>query len=296
MGLRERLMSRVGGSVRRAGKRLVERIIGEGAPPGTQPSDAGPAHAARTSAWPPAVLGEHGLAAEPPPHPADLAEAGEIVSRDADFAVGTWEIDEDVQTAPSGSDGRADPPAQEPVAARAPEHEPPPPKTLAGSVAQQEWLPMPPPRPQPVEVDAPPAIPDHDVPVDASPPAQATPDTISQAKAPVDVVELTPEQRQALEAQLVDTLKTVYDPEIPVDIYELGLIYGVTVQADGTAEIQMTLTSPNCPAAQSMPSEVEVKTGAVEGIRQSNVEIVWEPPWGPEKMSEAARLELNIDF
>ncbi|WP_428246041.1 SUF system Fe-S cluster assembly protein [Ferrovibrio sp.] len=95
--------------------------------------------------------------------------------------------------------------------------------------------------------------------------------------------------------QVIEALKTVYDPEIPVNIFELGLIYKVDVNDDtNDVAIEMTLTSPNCPAAQSMPGEVEVKAREVEGVGEVTVEIVWEPPWTQENMSEAARLELGM--
>ena len=94
--------------------------------------------------------------------------------------------------------------------------------------------------------------------------------------------------------RIVAVLKTVYDPEIPVDIYELGLIYGVDVSAEQDVTVRMTLTSPNCPAAQSMPAEVETKVGAIPGVRAAAVDVVFEPPWTPDLMSEEAKLELNI--
>ena len=98
-----------------------------------------------------------------------------------------------------------------------------------------------------------------------------------------------------MEARIIAALKTVYDPEIPVDIYELGLIYGLDVDPLGNhAEIQMTLTAPGCPVAGSMPEWVEnaVRHGA--GVESVNVELVWEPPWTPELMSMRAKLELNM--
>ena len=99
---------------------------------------------------------------------------------------------------------------------------------------------------------------------------------------------------QALKAQIIEILRTCYDPEIPVDIYELGLIYDVDVDAAGGARIQMTLTSPACPVAGSLPSEVESRIEAVDGVTNASVELVWDPPWTPERMSEAARLQLNL--
>ena len=98
-----------------------------------------------------------------------------------------------------------------------------------------------------------------------------------------------------IEADVVATLKTCYDPEIPVDIYELGLIYDVGVDEGGSAEIRMTLPSPMCPVAESLPPEVEAKARGVEGVTDVKLDLVWEPPWNPGMMSEAARLELGME-
>jgi len=97
-----------------------------------------------------------------------------------------------------------------------------------------------------------------------------------------------------LQARIVEALKTIYDPEIPVDIYELGLIYDVAVTADGDAVVSMTLTTPNCPVAESMPAEVELRVLSVPGVRDAEVKLVWDPPWDPGKMSDEARLELGM--
>lgn len=94
--------------------------------------------------------------------------------------------------------------------------------------------------------------------------------------------------------QVVEALKTVYDPEIPVNIYELGLIYTVDVSTNNDVLVEMTLTSANCPAAQSMPAEIETKVRGIEGVGEVTVEVVWDPPWTQEHMSEAARLELGM--
>ena len=99
---------------------------------------------------------------------------------------------------------------------------------------------------------------------------------------------------KSLEEQIVATLKTIYDPEIPVNIYELGLVYEVRVDPSGEAHIKMTLTAPNCPAAQSLPEEVRRKSELVEGVTTAHVEIVFDPQWTPEKMNDSAKLILNI--
>lgn len=93
---------------------------------------------------------------------------------------------------------------------------------------------------------------------------------------------------------VVDALKEIFDPEIPVNIYDLGLIYGVDVSPDADVTISMTLTTPNCPVAESMPAEVELRAGAVPGVRDAEVILVWDPPWDPAKMSDEARLELGM--
>jgi FeS assembly SUF system protein len=97
-----------------------------------------------------------------------------------------------------------------------------------------------------------------------------------------------------LEEKIVEVLKTCYDPEIPVDIYELGLIYGIKVGPEGEVDIDMTLTSPACPAAGSLPPEVERKVADLDGVRTVKVNVVWDPVWTPEKMTEAARLQLGM--
>ena len=103
-----------------------------------------------------------------------------------------------------------------------------------------------------------------------------------------------PEALQSVGEQVIQQLKTVYDPEIPVDIFELGLIYRVAIQDDGATHIKMTLTSPMCPAAEELPPEVETKARSVEGITSVTLDLVWDPPWSPAMMSEAARLELGM--
>ena len=97
-----------------------------------------------------------------------------------------------------------------------------------------------------------------------------------------------------LKERMVEVLQSIYDPEIPVSIYEMGLIYDLQVDAVGAAKIQMTLTSPACPVAGSLPGEVETKIRGIPGITQCTVDLVWDPPWNPTLMSEAARLQLNL--
>ena len=99
---------------------------------------------------------------------------------------------------------------------------------------------------------------------------------------------------QTIEERITSAISTVYDPEIPVNIYELGLIYGVEVREDGHVDVKMTLTSPSCPAAGILPGEVEMKVKGVEGVTSAEVEIVWDPVWNPSMMSEAAQLELGM--
>jgi FeS assembly SUF system protein len=97
-----------------------------------------------------------------------------------------------------------------------------------------------------------------------------------------------------IEAQVLEALRTCFDPEIPVNIYDLGLIYDVKVSPEGAVGIQMTLTSPHCPAVQSLPAEVESKIKAVPGVTDAKIDLVWDPPWDQDKMSEAARLQLGM--
>ena len=99
---------------------------------------------------------------------------------------------------------------------------------------------------------------------------------------------------QELGEKIVKVLKTIYDPEIPVDIYELGLIYDVFVNEDFDAKVLMTLTSPNCPVAESLPAEVEQKVKSIKGINQVEVEMTFDPPWTKDLMSEEAKLELGF--
>ena len=141
--------------------------------------------------------------------------------------------------------------------------------------------------------------------VNAPPRARVTPETpaetfgrkrdyltgfLSGETKPVDEVPAN----EDLKNNVIDALKSIYDPEIPVDIYELGLIYDVVISEDGDAVVTMTLTTPHCPVAESLPNEVELRVLSVPGIRDSEVKLVWDPPWAPSKMSDEARLELGM--
>jgi FeS assembly SUF system protein len=114
---------------------------------------------------------------------------------------------------------------------------------------------------------------------------------------PIDLSGPIPDLKPAadLKERVLEVLQTCYDPEIPVNIYELGLVYAVDVdEPAGDVKVRMTLTSPACPVAGSLPPEVEAKIRTVPGVTKVSVEVVWEPPWTPEKMSDAAKLQLNM--
>ena len=105
---------------------------------------------------------------------------------------------------------------------------------------------------------------------------------------------LKSEQQLALEREVIKVLMTVYDPEIPVDIYQLGLVYDIDIDAENNVHVRMTLTAPGCPVAGTLPPAVEQKINAIEGVNAATVELVWEPQWTKEMMSEAAQLELGL--
>lgn len=122
----------------------------------------------------------------------------------------------------------------------------------------------------------------------SAPQETATPGDVDVSPPPA------PAASGGLRDRVIEVLKTVYDPEIPVDIYELGLIYEVDIRKDQDVYIQMTLTTPMCPVAETLPPEVENKVRSVAGIENVELELVWDPPWNPEMMSEAAKLTLNF--
>lgn len=124
----------------------------------------------------------------------------------------------------------------------------------------------------------------------APPPAAETPAPTGETGGLVT----DPAKTEALTPGILDAIRTVFDPEIPVNIYELGLIYDVFVDAAGVAGVRMTLTAPGCPAAQSLPVEVARKVREVPGVTDAKVEVVWEPAWTKDRMSDAARLQLGL--
>lgn len=116
----------------------------------------------------------------------------------------------------------------------------------------------------------------------------------SDSSPPAPAIERDPLKTLELKPKIIEQMSTVYDPEIPVNIYELGLIYDIAVDANGLAVIQMTLTAPGCPAAGTLPAEVQGKVHAIDGVSEARVDLVWEPPWDKDRMSEAAKLQLGI--
>ena len=103
-----------------------------------------------------------------------------------------------------------------------------------------------------------------------------------------------PIDEEKVKSSIIDVLKNTYDPEIPVNVYDLGLIYEVNVDKEGEAYVRMTLTSPNCPVAETMPPEIQQKIAEIEGVENAVLEVVWDPPWTKDMMTEAAKLELNL--
>ncbi len=140
--------------------------------------------------------------------------------------------------------------------------------------------------------------------VEAPPKARVVMETDSNAERKRDYLEGFLAQKPQADAAgepggavyegIIEALKDIYDPEIPVNIYDLGLIYGVDVSDNGHAVVTMTLTTPNCPVAESMPMEVEMRVGAVPGVGVAEVNLVWDPAWDPQKMSDEAKLELGM--
>src|SRR5262249_50932000 len=124
------------------------------------------------------------------------------------------------------------------------------------------------------------------------PPADETAAPPPEDAAAAPAGSLTPEQMEELEEKVIAALCTCFDPEIPINIYELGLIYDIVVEPNGAVGIRMTLTSPGCPVAGSLPGEVQAKVKAVPGVTSAKVDVVWDPPWHKDLMSDAAKLQL----
>ncbi len=135
----------------------------------------------------------------------------------------------------------------------------------------------------------------HEADVRLSAPAEAPAAAETPAAKPPLAEPLTREQVVALNDRIVAALHTVFDPEIPVNIYELGLIYEIAIAPAGTVDIKMTLTSPACPVAGTLPGEVQRKVLPLENVTAATVDVVWDPPWDKSRMSEAAKLQLGID-
>jgi len=128
----------------------------------------------------------------------------------------------------------------------------------------------------------------------ATEPARPTPPSIADGGTPVEGSKLSAEQLEQMTADIVGALKTVYDPEIPSDIYELGLIYKIDIDDDRNVEVDMTLTAPGCPVAGEMPVWVENAIASVDGVGQVTVNLTFDPPWDQSRMSDEARLALNM--
>ena len=125
--------------------------------------------------------------------------------------------------------------------------------------------------------------------------AKSAPDAGPAADSTMNPAGALGSPRPDLREEVVEVLQRIFDPEIPVNIYDLGLVYGIDVSEGGAVEVKMTLTSPSCPVAETLPPEVEQKVRLVEGVTSSKVNLVWEPPWGKHLLSEAARLQLGMD-
>ena len=132
------------------------------------------------------------------------------------------------------------------------------------------------------------------LPVIQNPTAATAATTSSAAAMQTAAMTSDPERKAALEPRIIEALSTVFDPEIPVNIYELGLIYDIIVDQSSAVGVRMTLTAPACPAAQSLPIEVRNKIAQISGVTDVKVDIVWDPPWDRDRMSDAAKLQLGM--
>lgn len=156
---------------------------------------------------------------------------------------------------------------------------------------------------QPEEAETPPAPVDTPAPVTPEPAEQQVkqeetkPEELACIESPAKPADAAPSEpidKEELKNRIIDMVKTIFDPEIPVNVYDIGLIYKIEPQDDGLVEMVMTLTSPNCPAAGILPGEVESKARSVDGVRDVDFELTFDPPWNPEMMSEGAKLELGM--
>jgi FeS assembly SUF system protein len=120
------------------------------------------------------------------------------------------------------------------------------------------------------------------------------PDQNLTPESPAPATPPTPEPAKTLKDQVIDSLREVYDPEVPVNIYDLGLIYDILIDPTNKVEVKMTLTSPACPVAQSLPLEVRAAVSRILDVSSCEVDLVWDPPWGPAKMTDAAKLRLGL--
>ena len=173
-------------------------------------------------------------------------------------------------------------------ASPAPRGQPVIPPHLDGSAPPPQASPLP---PLPVP-DGPPASSMFDTSALTGPGSEEPAAASSSTSAPP--IEPDPVRTLELKPQIVEQLSSVFDPEIPVNIYELGLIYDIAVDKQGLAVIQMTLTAPGCPAAVTLPAEVQGKVNGIDGVSDARVDLVWEPPWDKDRMSDAAKLQLGI--
>jgi FeS assembly SUF system protein len=135
----------------------------------------------------------------------------------------------------------------------------------------------------------------HPLPVENEHPGVPAPVTAPLPAKPPLAQQLTPEQIEDVKNRIIEALHKCFDPEIPVNIYELGLIYEITIAPTGAVDVQMTLTSPGCPVAGTLPGDVQRRILPLDNVTAAKVDVVWDPPWTPARMSEAAKLQLGID-
>ena len=135
---------------------------------------------------------------------------------------------------------------------------------------------------------------DTGVPKETADPEEKKPTDVESSSPQADAEPAEPIDKEDVKNRIVEALKTIYDPEIPVNVYDIGLIYKIEPQDDGIVKLTMTLTTPNCPAAGILPGEIESKARSVDGVRDVDFELTFDPPWNPDMMSEGAKLELGM--